>query len=299
MALPRHDTLISYPDGGLTRNDVVLHREPLGDGRAAVLLGSTPFHPVDPTWPDQGPDHGMLVTTSGEHPVLDCRIGAVGRAEGEEAVALHLGDRLPVRLGTEGWVFVVAHVVDAAAEIAEGDEVTAVVDREHRLALSHGHTACHLASLALNRALVGFWSKEVTRDALGSPDFDQTAITRSLIQPYGSLDEYRLGKSLRRKGFDSARLAAELDEVAAAVDSTLAEWIASDAVVGIRRDDAQLSARRTWYCELPAGAASIPCGGTHAARLGDLGAVTVALESADEGTTIRMTSRTIARGTNY
>jgi alanyl-tRNA synthetase len=286
MALPSLDTQIGYPDGQTRGTGTVLHRELLPDGRAAVLLDATPFHPLDPTWPDQGPDLGVLVTGAEAGavpvPVLDCRIAA---SDGSE---LHLGERLPVRLGTEGWAFVVAHVVDADAPISEGDTVSAEVDEEHRRALSLGHTSCHLASLALNRALAGFWSKEIASDALGSPDFDQTAIASSRIRPHGSVDEYRLGKSLRKRGFDSARLAAELDAVAAAVNGTLAGWVTGDAVVRIRRDDRSLSTRRFWECELPDGLASIACGGTHAAHLGELGTLTVTLGLDDDGATMRM-----------
>ncbi|GLK17796.1 metal-dependent hydrolase [Herbiconiux flava] len=282
MALPTLDTLIGYPDGETRGTSTVLHREPLPDGRAAVLLDATPFHPLDPTWPDQGPDLGVLVTEAGPAPVLDCRIAA------SDGVELHLGEKLPVRLGTEGWAFVVAHIVDADAPIAEGDTVTAEVDEEHRRALSLGHTSCHLASLALNRALTGFWSKEIAADALGSPDFDQTAIASSRIRPHGSLDEYRLGKSLRKRGFDSARLVTELDAVAAAVNGTLAEWVTGEAAVRIRRDDRRLSTRRFWECELPEGHASIACGGTHATHLGELGSLTVTLGLDDDGATMRM-----------
>jgi alanyl-tRNA synthetase len=288
MALPSLDTLIGYPDGETRGTGTVLHRELLPDGRAAVLLDATPFHPLDPTWPDQGPDLGVLVTEAGAEArpiaVLDCRIAA------SDGAVLHLGEKLPVRLGTEGWAFVVAHVVDADAPIAEGDTVTAEVDDKHRRALSLGHTSCHLASLALNRALAGFWSKEIAPDALGSPDFDQTAIASSRIRPHGSVDEYRLGKSLRKRGFDSARLAAELDAVAAAVNGTLAEWVTGDAAVRIRRDDRRLSTRRFWECELPDGLASIACGGTHATHLGELGTVSVTLELGDDGAALRMTT---------
>ncbi|MCS5716380.1 metal-dependent hydrolase [Herbiconiux sp. CPCC 205716] len=288
MALPLGDTLIGYPDGETRGQATVLHRELRPDGRAVVLLDATPFHPVDPTWPDQGPDLGVLVTSADDGPVpvpvpvLDCRIAASDGAE------LPLGERLPVRLGTEGWAFVVAHVVDGAAPIAEGDRVAAAVDEEHRRALSLGHTSCHLASLALNRALAGFWSKAVAPDALGSPDFDHTAIVTSSIRPHGSIDEYRLGKSLRKRGFDSARLAAELVAVAEAANGTLAGWVASDAGVRIRRDDRALSTRRFWECELPEGLASIACGGTHAEHLGELGTVRVSLELHDDGAALRM-----------
>jgi alanyl-tRNA synthetase len=267
----RSDTLVSYPDGATSSEGAVVHLEAREDGRWVVVLDETAAHPVDPTWPDQGADAGVLVADGVRYRLLDCRIAAW------DGRALHLGERLPVRLGTEGWCFVVAHVVADASALAEGQRVRVEIDSAERRALSHGHTACHLASLALNAALADFWSKPVRTDTLGSPDFDQAAITSSLIRPSGSTDVYRLGKSLRRSGFDTARLQEALPELTERIDELLAEWIGSDADVRIERDDASLGARRTWRCDLPAGDASIPCGGTHAARLSELGSVTVEL----------------------
>ncbi len=133
-------------------------------------------------------------------------------------------------------------------------------------ALSAGHTACHLASLALNRALADRWSKPARDDALGSPDFDGAAIASSRIVPDGSVDRYRLNKSLRRAGFDTASLQGDLEALGDAVAAQLDEWVATGATVRVERDgdaDSPIGAR--WVCELPDGTARIPCGGTHLA----------------------------------
>jgi alanyl-tRNA synthetase len=53
----------------------------------------------------------------------------------------------------------------------------------------------------------------VREDALGRPDLDQVAIQSSVMDERGSTDVYRLGKSLRKKGFDSVGLADQLAEV--------------------------------------------------------------------------------------
>ena len=122
------------------------------------------------------------------------------------APTLFLGADIPVRKGTEGWAFVVVHLVDADASLTEGDTVTVEVDAEYRAALSAGHSACHLASLALNAALAGAWTKEPRLDSLGSPDFDGAANETSTILERGARDTYRIGKSLRKAGFDPAAL---------------------------------------------------------------------------------------------
>ncbi len=273
MTLPGTDTRVSYPDGDVTSSGVVLHVEPLGGGRSAVLLDRTAFHPVDTAWPDQPADQGRMRWAGGEAPIVEGVTGGIRDGE------LLLGEDLPVRLGTADWVFVVAHILEGQAP-AEGDEVDVEVDAAHRAALSAGHTACHLASLALDAALAEAWSKPVAPDALGAPGFDAAAIQSSRIVPFGSLDIYRIGKSLRKKGFDPVSL-DELDAVSARANAALASWVATAAPVRVERDDDALSARRAWVCDLPEHAARIPCGGTHLPNLGGVEQITVSLEAVD------------------
>jgi len=149
-------------------------------------------------------------------------------------------------------------------------------------------------SLALNAALAEDWTKEVAGDGRGVANFDGEAIASSRIAEFGSVDVYRLGKSLKKRGFDKARLLAETDAVVAATNAQLAEWVASGAAVDIRREGDTLTARRFWECALPDGAASIPCGGTHVSSLAELGAVTVALEVNDDGTELVMRTTAVA-----
>jgi alanyl-tRNA synthetase len=256
VSLPRTDTIVTYPDGDLTSDSRVLHVEPLGDGRTAVLLDRTACHPVDAAWPDQGPDRAALAGTE----VLDCVVAAT---DGER---LFLGADIPVRKGTEGWAFVVAHIVDAGAAPAEGDTATVEVDADHRAALSAGHSACHLAALALDAALADAWSKD-------NRGFDAAANETSRITEYGSVDTYRIGKSVRKAGFDPAAL-DDPDAVAARVNEILASY---SGAIRIERDGELLTDRRYWVAELPSGKVRVACGGTHVGSVEELGAVTVEL----------------------
>lgn len=269
MPLPETDTIITYPDGAVASSGTVLHVEPLADGTSAVLLDRTALHPVDTAWPDQPADRGSMLVDGAEASVVDAVTGGIRDG------ALLLGTDLAVRTGTDGWTFVVAHIVDGPPP-APGAAVQIRVDADYRRALSQAHTACHLAALALDDALADAWTKPATLDALGNPAFDQLAIQSSRIQPNRSTDTYRVGKSLRRKGFDPASLDA-LDAVAARVNATLASWTAAGGAVSIEREDQSLSARRLWVCELPGGRTRIPCGGTHVTDLRDLPVVHVAL----------------------
>ena len=288
MTLPALDTQVDYPVGQTEGTATVLHVELLPTGLVAVILDITPVHPVDAGWPDQGPDQALLRAAGTEHPVLDCVVGAT------DGSVLYLGRDIPVPKGTPGWTFVVAHLVDGAAALVEGQRVEAVVDAGYRRRMSAGHTACHLASLALNRALSERWKKDVRADALGNPDFDGTAIDVSLIGENASVDTYRLGKSLRRKGFVTEGLAEQLPEIESVVNAALAEWVTTGASVRIDRDGPLLTDRRYWVCELPAHEVRIPCGGTHVSSLTELGAARVVLSTADaEGTTV-LTMQTFA-----
>ncbi len=281
-------TTITYPSGDTRSSGTVMHVTDAGEGRAAVILDVTALHPVDTAWPDQPADRGVLRAGEREWPLVDVVVGAWN---GE---TLLLGRDVPVRTGTEGWTFVVAHLVDGGAP-AVGDTVEAEADAAFRDALSAGHTGCHLASLALDAALADAWRKDAPVDALGAPAFDALAIQESRILRDGSRDIYRIGKSLRRKGFDPEAL-SNPEALAARVDELLAEWLAAGGAVRIETTGPALADRRTWVCELPGAEARIPCGGTHVHSLADLVSATVAFESTpvDGGVELVMTT-TVAR----
>ncbi|GAA2723328.1 hypothetical protein [Cellulomonas aerilata] len=109
---------------------------------------------------------------------------------------------------------------------AVGEHIRVDVDQDHRAGLSAAHTACHLAALA------AAWTKPVPTDALGNPAFDALAIQSSRIQPYRSVDTYRIGKSLRRKGFTTTTL-DDPSAVAERVNAQLAHWIGAGGAVRI------------------------------------------------------------------
>ncbi|MEV7010414.1 metal-dependent hydrolase [Streptosporangium sp. NPDC051022] len=269
-------TIVGYPAGETRKRSEVVGAVPVGD-RHGTIVAETPFHPLDHTWPDQPADLGTIAGLA----VTDCVTGAV--ADGEPAV--RIGEDIPVRRGAPGWSWLVVHVTE---EPVPAGEVELVVDARRRHELSAGHTACHLAALALNAALAGRWRKEIPADGLGSPDFDQTAITSSRILRGGSQDVYRLGKSLRRKGFTAEGLAEDIPETVRRINDLLKEWIAADARVWIESPGPELTARRTWHCDLPGGEVAIPCGGTHLTRTSELGSVAVTLELSADGSELIM-----------
>ena len=268
-------TRVTFPDGSLTgEGDVlIVDRE-----RAVVVVDATPFHPVDHTWPDQPGDSGTITVSDVVLDVSEAVMAAVSD-EGELAV----GTDIPVKRGAEGWTWLVGHRVDGEipASVVAGASARLEVDAARRAGLSRGHTACHLASLALDAALADLWRKEIGVDPLGHPDFEGRANQTSFIHPDGSVDEYRLGKSLRKAGFDSEGFAASLAQREQRINELLAGWIASGGESRIDVEGPGISDRRTWRCVLPEGEVGFLCGGTHVHSLAEFASISVALDLSD------------------
>lgn len=276
-----HSTLVTFPSGTVSGQARVVLSRTDADG-TIVVLDETPFHPVDHTWPDQPGDVGSI---DGQ-PVIDVVMGAIA----DDGETLALGTDIPVKRGEDGWTWLVAHRLGADATApSEGATVTAEVDPGRRADLSRGHTACHLASLALNAAIAPLWSKPTREDALGNADFDARACQSSRIVANGSVDEYRLGKSLRKAGVDTATLVADIDRIRSDVDSTLAGWIARGGASHIDVDGPTIVDRRTWVADVGGTPARILCGGTHVADLAAFSAITVTFEMPDDATLVMRT----------
>ncbi|WP_338453900.1 hypothetical protein [Aeromonas veronii] len=244
-----------------------------------LVTDLTPFHPQSHLWPDQPGDVGHARWEGSEAAIGPCRMGAIS-PDGE----LFVDADIPVKRGAEGWRFVVVHPLAGEYSLPVGSLVELQVDRAARHALSLGHSGCHLAALALNRVLTPYWRKEVSeRDALGQPDFDRLAIQSSRVEPCGSREQYRIGKSLRKKGVNSETLLADLAVIEEKVNQQLADWIAAGGEIRRSRAGEAIIDSRYWHCMLEGQEVTIPCGGTHVASLAELGEVKVQLTQVEEG----------------
>lgn len=274
-------TVVDFPAGVVHGSGAVERVVDLG-AMSGVVTDRTPFHPVDPSWPDQPADHGTLDGMA----VTDCLVGAV-----DAAGDLAIGDDITARRGDAEHTWVVVHVVEGTPP-AVGAQVDLVVDPDRRAALSRAHTACHIVALALNAELAGAWRKEVVADGVGNPDFDRLALTESRMTPDAARDTYRLGKSLRKKGFDPAALLDDPAAIAARVNARVQSWIDADGSVAIETEGPTLTDMRYWCCRVPEGMYRIACGGTHVTALRELGAVQVHYEQPDQATLVAVTSVT-------
>lgn len=270
-------TRVSFADGAVTGDAAITRVESTSRG-TVVVVDSTPFHPVDHTWPDQPGDHGTIDAGGQSALVAEALMAAVSD-DGDFAV----GSDIPVKRGAEGWTWLVGHRLAESAPdgFVVGAPARLEVGVARRAGLSRGHTACHLASLALDLAVADLWRKDPGTDALGNPDFEGRANQTSLIHEDGSIDEYRLGKSLRRAGFDTETFAATLTERAQQMNAQLAAWVATAAPSRVATDGPTIVDRRRWHCDLPEGEAVILCGGTHVDTLAAFDSVTVSLDLSD------------------
>ncbi|WP_039984956.1 metal-dependent hydrolase [Vibrio owensii] len=248
-----------------------------------VVTDVTPFHPVSHIWPDQPADKGTLTVNGKSFDVIDCQVGAVELASGE----LYVGQAIPVKRDTEGWAFVVVHVLPFTDTFDAGDIALLDVDKEYQLSLSRGHSAGHIAYLALNKVLAqSYWRKDADRkDPHGNYDFNSYAQETSFVTPDKCLDTYRLGKTLRKRGLNSADMLSDLKSIEQQVNVLLGDWLKRDVAITVDCHGEHLTDSRYWQCDLgEVEIAVIPCGGTHASHLSDFGSIHVTLVEIDSQT---------------
>lgn len=246
-----------------------------------VITEQSPFHPVSHIWPDHPADKGNLALGSESHQVVDCLVGAVDLATGE----LFVDSAIPVKRDQFGWAFVVVHVLDGEVTVSVDADVSLNVDQSYQRALSRGHSAGHLAYLALNKVLVegSYWRKQADRlDPHGHYDFNSYAQETSFVSEDRCVDQYRLGKTLRKRGLNSADMLTNLEQIALQVNQQLVDWLATGADVVMECQGKALTHSRYWHCDLGERApAVIPCGGTHVKSLKEYATINVELRQID------------------
>ncbi|MEZ9322404.1 alanyl-tRNA editing protein [Vibrio sp. 10N.286.51.E5] len=262
------------------------------DSKTYLITDVTPFHPVSHIWPDHPADQGFVSVGDVLYPVEDCLVGAIEQSTGK----LHIAADIPVKRDTEGWAFVVVHQLPTSASMIKvNDEVVLSVDKEYQASLSRGHSAGHIAFLALNKVLAeSYWRKDADRkDPLGSYDFNSYAQVTSFVTPELCTDKYRLGKTLKKRGLNVADMLANLDDIEADINQMLAGWLAEPTPVAMRLEGEALTDSRYWEWQLDADTqVTIPCGGTHIGNTSELGALSVKLTQLD-GQNIEMLTHVI------
>lgn len=139
----------------------------------------------------------------------------------------------------------------------------------------------------MNKVLAqGYWRKDADRkDPHGYYDFNSYAQESSFVTPECCLDIYRLGKTLRKRGLNSADVVENIHEIESEVNVQLERWLARGTEIFMNCHGEYLTDSRYWQCDLgEASTAIIPCGGTHAAGLSEMKEIAVTLVLLDEQT---------------
>lgn len=248
-----------------------------------VMAEVSPFHPQDFQWPDQPADRGTLRTADGRSFAVEDAVFVGISPTG----IVFVDGEIPSKKQDSDWRFCVGHVIRGAdISFAHGEEIVLEVDKELRLSLSRAHSAAHLMALALDRAFAPLWRRQVKTDALGSPDFDKIAMDTSMISPLSCRDRYRLGKSLRKKGFSGETLRQNLSKYEDEINAALAAWLSDDASISQFSDGDSLSSHRYFRTTLEGHPVEMPCGGTHAKSFSEIGRISVCLSMPDDETLI-------------
>ncbi|PSV48849.1 metal-dependent hydrolase [Photobacterium indicum] len=253
-----------------------------------VVTDRTSFHPVSHIWPDHPADKGTIALGDSCFDVAGCLTGAVDL----ETNTLYVGTDIPVKRDTPNWAFVVVHYIAEDVQWSKGDTVILSVDKAYQQALSRGHSAGHLSSLALNKVLHSdYWRKDASRkDELGHYDFHSYAQQQSIVSEDKSTDTYRLGKTLRKRGLNTADMLANLAALTDLINQQLETWRHSGAVVVMRREGTLLTDSRYWQCDLGEGEIiEIPCGGSHIQSLAEYSALFVEFEHVSDQELVMVT----------
>lgn len=276
-------TVVTFAGGGISEQSKIVFVARQNE-HWIVATDKSPFHPLSLSWPDQPGDRGWLTTSDGIRlnvcdsceGILDCTTGDLFTGEGG----------LTQRRAIPDMRSVVIHVVDSEVSLAAqvGRAVTLEVDASYRSALSLQHTGVHLAALALNQCAASFWAKDFAdQDTRGSPNFDKAAVTKSTITQEGSTDVYRIGKTLRKKGFDRDAFLSNLPRRSLTINDIVRQVLAVPVPVTVAPTEGYLDDRRVWSTILNGATVSMPCGGTHISDLSQIAEINVVVMPFEDG----------------
>lgn len=280
-------TLVSFTQGIYQQTAKVQHCESHGQ-YSLLLTDITPFHPVSHIWPDHPADKGQVTIAGQQYQVTDCLTGAWD-CENQQLV---VGKDIKVKRDEPGWHFVVVHQLAADLSLTAGTEVELSVDADYQISLSRPHSGAHLSALALNKVLQqNFWRKEAGRlDALGQYDFHSYAEETSFVTPHVCIDTYRMGKTLKKRGFNNDDFIAALADIETAVNAQLELWLATEQAITMHAEGDALTDSRYWQTQLDDKPVSIPCGGTHVSHMNQLKGLRIALKRNEDGDVEMITS---------
>ncbi len=276
----------SFMLGTLTLESHIIGVMKYEDGTILIAKDS-PFYPKNYKWPDQLYDNGIIVIGNKKF--------AVTKAYTAALINDHLYiDQEITKQDSPPNKIIPAHYLPDLQEFSEldliGKTVTLSVNYETRYRVSAAHSIAHFMSLALNKATNSIWSKVYDTDDLGNYNLDKAAIYQSSITELKSVDIYRFGKSLKKKGFDKNILIENLDKINREVNSTLNNWLTQGAEITVEYKSKEISDTRLWKSTIDSTVVTIPCGGTHINNINEVKGVNVEIKIGESVDFIQITT---------
>jgi len=279
-----NSTCITFPGQSTTEKSTILLAQTMKSHSSdtMIFLEKTPFHPVNPHWPDQPEDKGTITIGSDQIPIKHCFTAVMNKNSQE----ILLDTEVKIKRDDPNWFFLVAHIIDSQKikplSSLVGKQALLNVDKTYRLQLSQAHTACHISALALNKTLISYWNKPYQPDALGHSDLVHLAITKTVIQEQWVQDTFRIGKSARKKGFDALSFFEHIKTIEDRTNVQINEWLRTPIHIDILPKIALLHETISWICHLPDGIAKISCGGTHITQIKPDNHIKITLEKKED-----------------
>ncbi|RAW96404.1 hypothetical protein CKY04_15280 [Photorhabdus sp. S8-52] len=277
----------SFMLGTLTLESNIIGVMKYEDG-AILITQDSPFYPKNYKWPDQLHDNGIISIDDKELAVT--KVYTTGLIDGHLYI-----DQEITKQATPPAKIMPAHYLPDLQGISErdliGKTVTLSVNDKTRYRVSATHSMAHFMSLSLNKATNHIWSKVYDTDDLGNYNLDKAAIYQSSITELQSIDIYRFGKSIKKKGFDENILIENLDKINREVNNTLNNWLSQGAEITIEYQSKEINDTRLWKSTIDSTVVTIPCGGTHINNINEVKGVNVEIKIGESADFIQITTR--------
>ncbi|CDG22878.1 conserved protein of unknown function [Xenorhabdus poinarii G6] len=249
----------SFMTGQLSLNTTVIDILKYHDGYI-VITENSPFYPKNYKWGDQKSDVGIIAVNHHRLNVVKTYTAAI--IDGQ----IYIDQNIPNKLDSADKL-IPAHYLVSLNGVEEktiiGNNVKLSVDADARHKISAAHSMAHFMSLALNKAANKYWNKDYDTDSLGNFNFDKASIFKSSISELQSVDIYRLGKSIKKKGFDKTVFLQNLNGVSEEINLTLNHWLSIGCEIQVEYTSKNISDLRLWKSTIENHPIIIPCGGTH------------------------------------
>ncbi|WFQ78470.1 hypothetical protein PXH59_12115 [Xenorhabdus sp. SF857] len=249
----------SFMTGQLSLDAIIIEAFKYNNGYI-VITSNSPFYPKNYKWGDQKSDIGVIVLNNQAVNIVKTYTAVIIDS------MIYIDHDIPKKLNIEDKL-IPAHYLESLngleCQSIVGAKVKLSVDAEVRHKISAAHSMAHFMSLALNKVTNKYWNKDYDKDSLENYNLDKAAIFKSSISELKSIDTYRLGKSLKKKGFDKASFLESIVSINEEINLILKNWLVTGSEIRVEYTSQDIGSLRLWKSTVENRPVVIPCGGTH------------------------------------